>query len=33
VFENSEHDFPQRVIYKLDGDGVLRTSIEGLQKG
>jgi Protein of unknown function (DUF2442) len=33
VFENLEHDFPQRVIYKLDGDGVLRASIEGLQKG
>ncbi len=33
VFENPEHDFPQRVIYKLDGDGVLRASIEGLSKG
>ena len=33
VFENPEHDFPQRVIYKLDGAGVLRASIEGLSKG
>jgi hypothetical protein len=33
VFENPQHDFPQRVIYKLEGDGVLRASIEGLSKG
>lgn len=33
VFENPQHDFPQRVIYKLDGEGVLRASIEGLSKG
>jgi uncharacterized protein DUF6265 len=33
VFENLVHDFPQRVIYKLDGDGILRASIEGLSKG
>ncbi len=33
VFENPQHDFPQRVIYRLDGDGVLRASIEGLSKG
>jgi hypothetical protein len=28
VFENAAHDFPQRVIYRLDG-GVLRARIEG----
>lgn len=33
VFENLQHDFPQRVIYKLGADGVLRASIEGLAKG
>ena len=33
VFENPAHDFPQRVLYKLDGEGVLRASIEGLSKG
>jgi hypothetical protein len=33
VFENPQHDFPQRVIYRLDGEGVLRASIEGLSKG
>lgn len=33
VFENLEHDFPQRVIYRLDGEGVLRARIEGSQDG
>ena len=33
VFENPEHDFPQRVIYRLEADGVLRAGIEGLSKG
>jgi hypothetical protein len=33
VFENPEHDFPQRVLYRLDGEGVLRARIEGLQAG
>lgn len=28
VFENAEHDFPQRVIYERDGD-VLNARIEG----
>ena len=28
VFENPEHDFPQRVIYERDGD-VLKARIEG----
>lgn len=29
VFENKEHDFPQRIIYKFLEDGKLRASIEG----
>jgi Domain of unknown function (DUF6265) len=33
VFENARHDFPQRVIYRLDGAGVLRARIEGLIDG
>jgi hypothetical protein len=33
VFEDPEHDFPQRIIYKLGGDGALQASIEGLSKG
>jgi len=30
VFENPEHDFPQRIIYQLDDDGNLAGRIEGL---
>jgi hypothetical protein len=33
VFENPTHDFPQRVIYRLDEAGVLRARIEGLIDG
>jgi hypothetical protein len=33
VFENPEHDFPQRIIYWLDGDGALHAKIEGTQGG
>ena len=33
VFENPTHDFPQRVIYRLDESGVLRARIEGLVAG
>jgi hypothetical protein len=33
VFENPTHDFPQRVIYRLDQGGVLRARIEGLVAG
>lgn len=33
VFENPEHDFPQRVIYRLDDAGMLRARIEGTSKG
>lgn len=33
VFENTEHDFPQRVIYWLHPDGSLGARIEGMQDG
>lgn len=33
VFENPEHDFPQRVIYRLEKDGSLAAAIEGMSKG
>ncbi|HEY7671032.1 MAG TPA: DUF6265 family protein [Gammaproteobacteria bacterium] len=33
VFENSAHDFPQRVIYRLEGEGLLRARIEGTVNG
>ena len=33
VFENLEHDFPQRVIYRLQSDGSLFARIEGMFKG
>jgi hypothetical protein len=33
VFENPQHDFPQRVIYKLEKDGSLTAAIEGRSKG
>ena len=29
VFENKEHDFPQRISYRLNADGTLLASIEG----
>jgi hypothetical protein len=32
IFENPAHDFPQRVIYRRDGDS-LRGRIEGVSKG
>ncbi len=32
VFENPEHDFPQRIIYRLNGD-TLVARIEGVNKG
>ncbi len=32
VFENLEHDFPQRVIYRRDGER-LHARIEGMSKG
>ncbi|MEK7728202.1 MAG: DUF6265 family protein [candidate division KSB1 bacterium] len=33
VFENLEHDFPQRIIYRLEKDGSLLARIEGMSKG
>ena len=33
VFENPEHDFPQRIIYRLQPDGSLFARIEGKFKG
>lgn len=32
VFENPEHDFPQRIIYRLKGDTLI-ARIEGTSKG
>jgi len=32
VFENPGHDFPQRIIYRLEGGIRLLASIEGMQK-
>ncbi len=32
VFENPEHDFPQRIVYARDGD-VLSATIEGTENG
>jgi hypothetical protein len=33
VFENREHDFPQRLLYRLMGDGRLRVRAEGPSEG
>lgn len=33
VFENPQHDFPQRVLYRLLADGRLHARIEGPQAG
>jgi hypothetical protein len=33
IFENKEHDFPQRVIYNFTSDKNLTASIEGKEKG
>jgi hypothetical protein len=33
TFENVDHDFPQRIIYKLKEDGSLHARIEGQQNG
>jgi hypothetical protein len=33
VFENPQHDFPQRVIYRLQSEGSLLGRIEGVSKG
>jgi len=33
VFENREHDFPQRVIYRRELDGSMHARIEGERDG
>ncbi|RPJ53445.1 MAG: hypothetical protein EHM23_30935 [Acidobacteria bacterium] len=33
VFENPEHDFPQRIIYRVKEDGSLHARIEGMSNG
>ena len=33
VFEQKAHDFPQRVIYRKDGDKAMMARIEGMVKG
>ena len=33
VFENSQHDFPQRILYWTDSAGALHARIEGPQDG
>jgi len=33
VFENRDHDFPTRIIYRLKADGSLHARIEGTRKG
>ena len=33
VFENLAHDFPQRIIYRLQDDGSLAARIEGTENG
>jgi hypothetical protein len=33
IFENPEHDFPQRIIYRLQSDGSLFARIEGTSNG
>lgn len=33
VFENPQHDFPQRIIYRLQPDGSLFARIEGTANG
>ena len=33
VFENKDHDFPQRILYWLDAAGALHARVEGTLKG
>jgi hypothetical protein len=33
IFENKEHDFPQRIIYEFTADGKLNAAIEGMMDG
>ncbi len=33
VFENAEHDFPQRILYWIEPDGAMKARIEGEIQG
>ena len=33
MFENRQHDFPQRILYWLDAAGAMHARIEGPQGG
>lgn len=33
IFENKEHDFPQRIIYKYDGKKTIDVTIDGQKNG
>ena len=33
IFENKEHDFPQRIIYEFHKDGKMTAAIEGIVNG
>jgi hypothetical protein len=33
VFENREHDFPTRIVYRLTPEGALHARVEGTKKG
>lgn len=33
IFENREHDFPQRISYLLQENGTLKVKLEGIEKG
>jgi hypothetical protein len=33
VFENPQHDFPQRIVYSLQPDGSLLAAVEGSREG
>jgi hypothetical protein len=33
IFENRDHDFPQRISYMLQADKTLKVKLEGMEKG
>lgn len=33
IFENPDHDFPQRIIYRQESDGSLKARVEGKNNG
>jgi hypothetical protein len=33
IFENLQHDFPQRIIYRLEANGSLHARVEGVSNG